>query len=397
MSTARILVAGAVSLLALTAGFLARAGGEPLPFDGPWAFVANSQGDSISVIYLPSRVAYRTLTLTCPSGIGSRCEPFGLALNPRADRLYVSNSAADSVTVVDPANLTAVATWSLRRDGTVRTPRELAVSPDGRLLYVSNQAAGTVSILATDDGRVVAEPQVGTGPRGLGFLPDGRVVVANRESDTLTLLDPTTHQVITAATLEPGSRPVAVQVVGDPINRIYVLEQATNRVESFTFDLRPAPDIPGPIPVGAGPVAIVYDPRVQRLYVACGSDNSIWRIDLPQSSVQFTVFGPTQPNRFNSMAVYPGPSPGEALLVVTGADNQTFRNNLVGFVKVSDPTNPASAQAGDGPWGVVVFTRPASPAPPPTPTPTPGSGPSPSARPCPAPGWVCLYLPILSR
>ncbi len=392
-----MLLLGAVILFALVAGFLPRAGGEPLPFDGPWAFVANSQADSLSVIYLPSRAAYRTLNLACPSDIGSRCEPFGLALSPRADRLYVSNSAADSVTVVDPANLTVVATWSLRRDGTVRTPRELAVSPDGKFLYVSNQAAGTVSILATDDGRVVAEPQVGTGPRGLGFLPDGRVVVANRESSTLALLDPTTHQVAATATLEAGSGPVAVQAVGEPINRIYVLEQAANRVESFTFDLRPVPDISGPIPVGAGPVAIVYDPRVQWLYVACGSDNSIWRIELPQRSVQFTVFGPTQPNRFNSMVLYPGPSPEEALLVVTGADNQTYRNNLVGFVKVSDPTNPASAQAGDGPWGVVVFTRPASPAPPPTPTPTPGSGPSPPARPCPDTAWRCLYLPILGR
>jgi hypothetical protein len=97
------------------------------------------------------------------------------------------------------------------------------------------------------------------------------------------------------------------------------------------------------------------------------------------------------------MALYPGPSPEGALLVVTGADNQTYRNNLVGFVKVSDPTNPASAQAGDGPWGVVVFTRPASPTPPPAATPTPGSGASPPARSCSDPAWRCLYLPILGR
>lgn len=393
MSAARVL-GPAVVVFALAAGFLSRAGGEPLPFDGPWVFVANTQDDSISVIYLPTRVGYRTLPLACPSGSGSRCEPFGLALSPRGDRLYLSNSAADSVTVIDPANLTVIATWSLRTDGTVRTPRELAVSPDGSLLYVSNQAAGTVSILATDTGRVVAEPRVGSGPRGLGFLPDGRVVVANRDDNSLALLDPATYQVAAAAALSPGSQPVAVQVVGEPINRIYVLEQAANRLESFTFDLTRSPD---PIPVGAGPVAIVYDPRVLRLYVACGSDNSIWQVDLPQSSVQFTVFGPEQPNRFNSMAFYAGESPDLAELVVTGANNQTYQNNLVGFVQVSRPDHPTSAQAGNGPWGVVIFTRAAAPTPAPSATPTPGSTPPPSNSPCPGPGRPCLFLPILSR
>lgn len=389
MSAARVLGPTAVVVFALAVGLLSRAGGEPLPFDGPWVFVANTQDDSISVIYLPTRVGYYTLSLDCrPSG--TRCEPFGLALSPRGDRLYVSNSAADSVTVIDPANLTVIATWSLGTDGTVRTPRELAVSPDGSLLYVSNQAAGTVSILATDTGRVVAEPRVGSGPRGLGFLPDGRVVVANRDGDTLALLDPATRQVAAAAALSPGSQPVAVQVVGEPINRIYVLEQAANRLESFTFDLTRSTD---PIPVGAGPVAIVYDPRVWRLHVACGSDNSIWKVDLPQSSVQFTVFGPTQPNRFNSMALYPGGSPDEAVLVVTGANNQTYQNNLVGFVQVSRPDHPTSAQAGNGPWGVVIFTRPAAPTPAPSAPPTPGSAPAP----CAGPGRPCLFLPILSR
>jgi len=393
LSAVRILGPAAVLVFALAVGFLPRAGGQPLPFDGPWVFVANTQDDSISVIYLPSRFNYATLSLTCPSGSSSRCEPFGLALSPRGDRLYVSNSAADSVTVIDPANLTVVATWSLGADGTVRTPRELAVSPDGSLLYVSNQAAGTVSILATDTGRVVAEPWVGNGPRGLGFLPDGRVVVANRDSDTVVLLDPNTHQVTASATLQAGSQPVAVQVVGGPINRIYVLEQAANQLESFAFDLTRSTD---PIPVGIGPAAIVYDPRVWRLYVACGSDNSIWQVDLPERSVKFTVFGPTQPNRFNSMAIYFGRSSEEAILVVTGANNQTYRNNLVGFVQISDRNNPTSAETGNGPWGVVIFTRTA-PTPSPSASPTPGSTPSPSAAPCSDPTRRCLHLPILAR
>lgn len=375
---------------------------EPLAADGPWAFVAvdrDTGPDAISVIDLPTRAVRAALELTCPS-TGGDCKPFGLALSPAGDRLYVSNSQADSVSVIDLATLQVTATWLLRtpNDPRTRTPRELVVSPDGARLYVSNQAAGTVSVLDTATGSVLAEPPVGLSPRGLDFLPDGRVVVVSQGNDNtpgaVTVLGPAAvnFRVVLSRTLDLGLRPVAVKAVGGLINKIFVVEEgATNQVGEFDFDLQPAPN---PIAVGHGPVGIVYDDRTWRLYVACGTDQDIWEIRLADgtSGRLSTQFQPNPPTPFNGVAFYPGPDPQQAqLVIVGGSPNQGSQIALAGFVTRSSPETAASIPADPGktsmPWGVVVYTK--SSGPPPTPAP-PAAG-------CADPARRCLFLPVVVR
>ena len=66
----------------------------------------------------------------------------------------------------------------------------LALSPDGRELYVANTAADTVAVVDTAGRRVVAEIAVGLQPASLAVRPDGlQLVVANHLSDSVAVVD----------------------------------------------------------------------------------------------------------------------------------------------------------------------------------------------------------------
>jgi YVTN family beta-propeller protein len=381
------------------------ASGEPLPDSGPWVFVAvdrTAGPDAISVIGLSNTTVFTAVQLDC----GGDCKPFGLALSPAGDRLYVSNSQADSVTVIDLASLQVTATWSLTAPAPgTRTPRELAVSPDGARLYVSNQAAGTVSILGTDTGRVITETAVGLSPRGIDFLPDGSaVVVTQGDASTpgsVSVLSPITYGVVLSRPIPAGEQAVAVKVVSDPVNSIFVLEQAVggsgaNQVEELDFNLQPKAQ---PLQVGNGPVAMVYDSRTLTLYVACGTDKDIWKVTLSDRQVGplKATFNPNPPTPFNGLALNPGSDGQPARLVVVGGGGSAGGNiALAGFVSPQSPQNSSTIQADPNqnstPWGVVIYTKPVA-----TPTPTLSPTPVSPAPGCADPARRCLFLPVLAR
>src|SRR5262245_26774401 len=90
---------------------------------------------------------------------------------------YVVNSSSASVSVVDTATNTVVATIPV---GPI--PRAIVVSPDLKFLYVVNSGGltGSVSVVDLATNTVIATVPVGTLPIGLVIRPDGAFVyVAN--------------------------------------------------------------------------------------------------------------------------------------------------------------------------------------------------------------------------
>ena len=55
-------------------------------------------------------------------------------------------------------------------------PEQTAVSNDGSRLFVANEDTGELTVVAIDDGRVLATFKVGDEPEGVDLRPDGRVV-----------------------------------------------------------------------------------------------------------------------------------------------------------------------------------------------------------------------------
>ena len=108
-------------------------------------------------------------------------DPYALAFSPDGERLFVTSSGVDTLTVID---------WQ-------RALAKLEVGADGRI-GLSDAALERLSRdLGASADYVAARIPTGRNPKGVVVSPDGRWAwVANRLSDTVTVVDARTLEVV---------------------------------------------------------------------------------------------------------------------------------------------------------------------------------------------------------
>ncbi len=78
-----------------------------------------------------------------------------------------------------------------------KEPWCVAIKPAGDKVYVTNMASGTVSVINASQRQVVKSITVGTEPFGCALTPDGsRLYVANQSSGTVSVIDTTGDAVL---------------------------------------------------------------------------------------------------------------------------------------------------------------------------------------------------------
>jgi YVTN family beta-propeller protein len=150
-------------------------GGEPIDVrispDGAVFYVANhvKEGGGVSII--------DPATMTEVGFIPTAAGAHGLYPSRDATQLFVTNRDAGSVTVVDFATRTPVATWTIDGGG---SPDMGGVSADGSQFWVSGRYDDVVYVFDTATGGLLAKIPVGHGPHGLAIFPQpGRVSVGH--------------------------------------------------------------------------------------------------------------------------------------------------------------------------------------------------------------------------
>lgn len=88
----------------------------------PFAYIANSGSNSVSVI--------DTATNTVVATVGVGLVPYRVAVNPAGTRVYVTNNGGNNVSVIDTSSNTVVATIPVG-SGVVTAPHGIAVNPAG--------------------------------------------------------------------------------------------------------------------------------------------------------------------------------------------------------------------------------------------------------------------------
>jgi YVTN family beta-propeller protein len=91
----------------------------------------------------------------------------------------------------------------------------VVVSPDGRRLYVSNGRGGTVSVIDVATDSILASVPVGARPWGIALLPDGsKLFSANGSSNDVSVLD--TQRLEVTTRIPVGKIPWGVAIARAP-------------------------------------------------------------------------------------------------------------------------------------------------------------------------------------
>jgi YVTN family beta-propeller protein len=122
-------------------------------------------------------------------------------------RIYVTNSAGNTVDVIDPATNKTVQTI----DG-IELPHGVVFSPDGSRVYISNESESVLDVVDGNTGHILEKLPLGGHPNNLTITKDGkRVLVGIRESTGwLEVFD-------TASLKKTKSIPVS-----GPVHNVYV-------------------------------------------------------------------------------------------------------------------------------------------------------------------------------
>ena len=122
-------------------------------------------------------------------------------------RIYVTNSAGNTVDVIDPATNKTVQTI----DG-IELPHGVVFSPGGSRVYISNESESVLDVVDGGTGHILEKVPLGGHPNNLTITKDGkRVLVGIRESSGWL-------EVIDAASLKKTK---SIPVSG-PVHNVYV-------------------------------------------------------------------------------------------------------------------------------------------------------------------------------
>ena len=204
---------------------------------------------------------------------------------------YVANDASGSVSVINTASNTVIATIPVGN-----APYGVAFTPDGARVYVVNENSNSVSVIATDSNTVIATVSVGSDPIGVVITPDGtRAYVANQCVFNVTCYpNPGTVSVIDTnpadaayntviATVAVGGSPYLPAITPDG-TRVYVANEGSNNVSV----LNTVGDAITTIPIGSVSYGVAIAPDGTRAYVTSQSD-TLSVIDTNPSDASFNT------------------------------------------------------------------------------------------------------------
>ncbi len=131
--------------------------------------------------------------------------PHGLVISPDGSRIYVTNESRVTLDVVDAGSLAV-----LRRIPLSGLPNNVDVAKDGRHVYVGiRQGTGAVDVIDTSTLTNVKSVPVKGEIHNVYVTPDGKHVVAGSiASSTISVIDAATHTLSWTLTLSSGIRPM---------------------------------------------------------------------------------------------------------------------------------------------------------------------------------------------
>jgi YVTN family beta-propeller protein len=237
--------------------------------------------------------------------------PRGMALTRAGDRLLVTNSWDDTVSVIDTRTLTVAATWSVGAE-----PSGVVEDPAGKYVYVANRISSDIAVLDAQTGAEEKRLLAGRGASYLTLSPDGKRIYAthiypnlpplrtgleNRtppESE-ITVIDAARAVFLDRIPLHSiaGVFHLAISADGrlgaaaeyHPKNMVPLAHLEHGGAFAYTLSLFGA-DVGQPVEIpldeldryASQPFGVVISPDMSRMYVSVGGSECVLAIDIPR-------------------------------------------------------------------------------------------------------------------
>jgi YVTN family beta-propeller protein len=266
-------------------------------------------------------------------------------------RVYVTNSAGDSIHVIDPATNAVVQVFKAPEG-----MHGVAFSPDGARVYVSNEAESTLDVFDRNDGRLVKQVALSDRPNNIAVAQDGRIVVAiARGHGAIDIVDPKNLTMRTSIVVNGRlhnidvSRDSKYAIAGSLRTNIIPVVDLEKEVVAWELKLDK----------GIRPMTIESNPdgSPKRLFVQISDLNGfvvvdfatrreIARVTLPKTTTEFEI----DPGRSTAPSHGIGVSPDQKTLWVTSIpNNAVFVYSLIDLKQVGEVALPALKLPGRDP------------------------------------------------
>jgi len=167
-------------------------------------------------------------------------------------RIYVTNSAGDNITIIDPVSDHVVGEFRVSRN-----PHGIVPSPDGKRFYISSEGENVLDVVDRSSFRIIRRVPIGQRPNNIAITPDGRrVYICIRSGDTVDIVDTASLEKVKSVPVgdaphniyctADGKWMLATSMGGQKITAINV------RTESPEFEI-PLGGIPRPVAIEPGP------------------------------------------------------------------------------------------------------------------------------------------------
>lgn len=248
--------------------------------------------------------------------MANRLVEIDLATNQVVRQFPVGNAPYDVALVGKKAYVSNFAGRLPSKDDTTGAAGRAAAVKVDPVRHIASE--GSVSVVDLATGKILSEILVGLHASSISATPDGRfIVVANANSDTMSVIDISSHEVVETISTRPdpdlpfGSSPNA-HVFSPDGKRLYVSNGTNNAVAVFDF-APPTTKLAGLIPTGWYPAGLAMDAHRNSLYVAnlkgIGSRDTGWEGTRKINGEN--IFGFNSHDHMGSVSLIPIPSTDE--------------------------------------------------------------------------------------
>jgi len=245
-------------------------------------YITNSAGDTVEVVDPATNKVVQTI-----QGIEL---PHGVVFSPDGARVYISNESESVLDVVDGSS-----GQILERVPLSGHPNNLTITKDGkRVLVFIRAGSGSLEVIDTRTLKKIKSIPVNGPVHNVYVTPDGKYAVSGSiDAKTITVVDLESDQAVWDLNLGSGVRPMAFDVNADgSTNRIFAELSGFNGFAVVSFAKRAEieriklPDQPGGYGVAEGRTAtpahgIGVAPDGASLWVASTAANAVFEYSLP--------------------------------------------------------------------------------------------------------------------